>query len=141
MTSATGRGERGSITVFVVGMVVALVVMAGLVFDGGRIIAGHREADAEASGAARAAAQALAVSVRRSGAVAIDAAAGRLAAGRYLAVYGHVGDVAVDGDRVTVTVRFAEQSQILGIVGLRSRTVTGTASAIAVPGGPGGVGP
>lgn len=127
--------QRGSITVFVVGVLVALVVVAGLVFDGGAIIAGHREADNEAEGAARAGAEVVAAEARLSGRLAVDPAAARAASLRYLSVYGHRGSVSVVGDNVTVTVSFVERTQILAIVGLRARTVTGTASATAVEGG------
>jgi hypothetical protein len=143
MNSATAAGrrvsgkERGSITVFVTGVVVALFVVAGLVFDGGTIIAGHREADAEAEGAARAGAEAIAGSERTSATVTVDPAAAHQAAERYLTAYGHVGQVTVAGDRVTVTVSFTERTQLLDVIGLRSKSVTGTASATAVVGGAG----
>lgn len=130
--------DRGSVTVFIIGVLVALVVVAGLVFDGGTIIAGHREADAEAEGAARAGAEAVAATERESTAVTIDPAAAQQAVERYLTAYGHQGQVVVAGDRVTVTVSFTERTQILSIVGLRSKSVTGTASAVALVGGAGG---
>lgn len=126
--------DRGSITVFVVGVVVALIAVAGLVFDGGTIIAGHREADAEAQGAARAGAEAVAGSERVSGAVTIDPSAAQQAAQLYLATYRHAGQVTVDGDSVTVTVSFTEPLQVLSIVGMSSKTVTGTSSATALTG-------
>lgn len=129
--------DRGSVTVFVVGVLAALFVVAGLVFDGGAIIAGHREADAEAEGAARAGAEAVAAAERASAAVTVDPVAARRAAERFLTAYGHVGQVTVAGDRVTVTVSFTERTQILSLVGLRSKSVTGTASAIALVGGAG----
>lgn len=122
-------------TVFVVGVAVALIVFAGLVFDGGAIIAGHREADAEAQGAARAGAEAVSSAARTGQALAIDEHAAVTAADRYLTAYGHAGVVVVDGDRVTVTVRFPVTTQVLTIVGITARTVTGTASATALEGG------
>lgn len=134
MTHSTD--ERGSITVFVLGVVVALVVVGGLVLDGGTIIAGHREADDEAAGAARAAAQAIAATARQTGALTIDAGVARTAAERYLLPYGHAPLVSVDGDQVTIRVAFPVTTQILSIVGVRHKTVTGTASATAVGGGP-----
>ncbi len=132
-----GDDDRGSVTVFIVGVLVALIVVAGLVFDGGAIIAGHREADAEAEGAARAGAEAIAAGERSSATVTIDPVAARQAADRYLSAYGHGGQVTVAGDRVTVSVTFTERTQILSIVGLRSKSVTGTASATALVGGTG----
>ena len=47
-------GERGTVTVFIVSMTTALLLVAGLVFDGGRMIAARRDADAVAAAAARA---------------------------------------------------------------------------------------
>lgn len=123
---------------FIVGVLAALIVVAGLVFDGGTIIAGHREADAEAEGAARAGAEAVATTERRSSAVTVDPVAARQAAEHYLTAYGHTGQVTVIGDRVTVTVSFTERTQILSMVGIRSKSVTGTASAVALVGGAGG---
>ena len=51
------RNDQGQVTVFVVGIFLALIAIAGLVFDGGNVVAAHRRADNEAQGAARAAAQ------------------------------------------------------------------------------------
>ncbi|MDQ6782953.1 MAG: hypothetical protein M3063_05815 [Actinomycetota bacterium] len=132
--------EGGSVTVFVVGVFVALIVVAGLVLDGGTIIAGHREADAEAEGAARAGAEAIAGTARGAVVVTVDPRAAQAAAARYLGAYGHHGQVTVVGDRVTVSVRFTEKLQVLSIVGLTSKSVTGRASATALVGGA-GVGP
>jgi Putative Flp pilus-assembly TadE/G-like len=127
--------ERGQVTVFVVGMLLALIAMAGLVFDGGNILAAHRRADNEAEGAARAAAQQVSpASLLGSDAVRIDPNLVQVAADRYLAPTGHRGVVLVDGDRVSVTVTFAQPLQILGIAGLASATVRGSGSARAVRG-------
>jgi hypothetical protein len=128
------RGERGSVTVFVVGVTVALIVLAGLVFDGGAILAGHREADAEAEGAARAGAEAVASTAREGRSLGIDPGAAVAAVDRYLGAYGHRGTVTVVGDRVTVTVNFTVPMQVLTIVGITHRAVTGIASATAVEG-------
>ena len=110
-------GESGSVTVFVVGILLALIVTAGLVFDGGSIIAGHREADAEAEGAARAAAEQVATAALHAGTVSIDPAHARAAAEVYLSAYHHSGTVSVDGDQVTVTVTFPVDMQVLSILG------------------------
>jgi len=127
--------ERGSVTVFVVGVLLALMVVAGLVFDGGSIIAGHREADAEAQGAARAAADQIATISLHSGNLAIDPAAARAAVDTYLAPYHHTGTITVNADNVTVIVTFPVAMQVLSIVGVDSKTVTGTGSATAIEGG------
>jgi hypothetical protein len=129
-----GADESGSVSVFVVGVLLALVVTAGLVFDGGNLLAAHREADAEAEGAARAAAQAISAHAIHTGNLAIDPAQAQAAADAYLVAYRHRGIVNVNGDIVTITVSFPVSMHVLSIVGLGSRTVTGTGTATALEG-------
>ena len=129
-----GRDERGSVTVLVLGLFLSLIVVAGLVFDGGAIIAGHREADAEAEGAARAAAQQMSAIALHSGTVGIDQSLAQQAVNRYLAPSGHTGIAIVNGDNVTVTVSYPVSLQILSVVGFNDKTVTGTGSATAIEG-------
>lgn len=127
--------ERGSVTVFLVGVLLALIVMAGLVFDGGGIIAAHREADAEAEGAARAAAEQLTNDSLHSGTPTIDPTRADQAVLAYLAPFHHQGSVTVNGDNVTVTVTIPVVMQVLSIVGVRGKNVTGSGTATAVEGG------
>ncbi len=131
----TESGERGSVTVFVVGVLMALIVMGGLVFDGGALMSGHRQADAEAEGAARAAAERISISALRSGVVQLNRTEATAAAEGYLAHYGQVGTVAVTGNTVSVTVTYRVGMQVLDLIGIRSRSVTGTGHATAVEGG------
>ena len=131
----TDRSEQGSVTVFVVGILLALVVLGGLVFDGGAIIAGHREADAEAEGAARAAAEQISIPALRSGQVQLMSNQATSAAQQYLRHYGHNGTVGIEGDTVTVTVTYPINMQVLNLIGISTKTVTGTANATAVEGG------
>ncbi|MEZ5230977.1 MAG: Tad domain-containing protein [Acidimicrobiales bacterium] len=66
--------ERGSVTVFTVVMTVALLFMAGLVFDGGQILNARRVAANIAESAARAGAQELDEDAARgTGATTLDA--------------------------------------------------------------------
>jgi hypothetical protein len=129
-----GWDERGSVTVLLLGLFLSLIVVAGLVFDGGAIIAGHREADAEAEGAARVAAQQMSAIALHSGTVGIDQSLAQQAVNRYLAPYGHAGIAQVNGDNVTVTVSYPVSLQILSVVGFNKQTVTGTGSATAIEG-------
>jgi hypothetical protein len=131
----TERDERGSVTVFLLGLFLSLVVVAGLVFDGGAIIGGHREADAEAEGAARAAAQEMSAVALHNGTVGIDQSLAQQAVDRYLAPYRHTGLATVNGDNVTVTVSYPVNLQILSVVGFNTKTVTGTGSATAIEAG------
>ncbi len=129
------RDERGQVTAFVVVFALALLFVAGLVLDGGYVLAAKRRAINEAEGAARAGAATLAVEgYRASGPVRLDPVRAEGAARAYLAQTGHAGEVSVAGDRVVVVVRFDQPLQILGLGGLGTQTVTGRGQARAVLG-------
>lgn len=129
------RDQAGQVTAFVVVFAVALVLVAGLVLDGGYVLAAKRRAMNEAEAAARAGAATSGLSgYRASGPVRLDPARAEAAARAYLAQTGHGGDVAVAGDRVVVTVRFDQPLQILGLGGLGAQSVTGRGEARAVRG-------
>jgi Flp pilus assembly protein TadG len=61
------RGERGSISMFVVIFTIAVLLLAGLVYDGGLAIAARQRAADVAEEAARAAANAVDTDVLREG--------------------------------------------------------------------------
>jgi uncharacterized membrane protein len=117
--------ERGGVTTFVVIMVVPVVMMAGLAFDGGRILAGRREAIDVAQNAALAGAQEIDAAAVRRGQVAIDPAAVTAAAHAYLASTGHRGEVHVEGTEVIVRVTMVVDMQLLSAIGVGSRPVEG----------------
>src|SRR4029077_13727983 len=60
------RSDSGQVTVFVVGIMAALLVLAGLVVDGGDVLAARQVAMENAQAAARAGAQAISLSAYRS---------------------------------------------------------------------------
>jgi len=128
--------ERGGVaTVFVAVLAGALLAMAALVADGGRILLARREAGDRAGAAARAGAQELDLDqLRTDGTVRLDPPEARAAAAAYLAAVGAGGRATVDGDAVTVTVTADVPLPLLGLAGLPSRTVSATRSARAVPG-------
>ena len=140
--AALRDGEQGQITVFVVVIMVALLAVAGLVYDGGRALAAKTTCIDIAQEAARAGAQQVNLaSFRATGQVVLDAAAALAAAQAYLADTG-TGDTAtvtVAGDTVTVAVSSVQPTVFLGLIGIRSLHVTGTATATAESGitGPG----
>lgn len=122
-------------TTFVVGFAAAILLVAGLVFDGGYVLAARRRAFNEAEAAARVGADALGVDAyRSSGGIALDAGPAVSAAQGYLAQTGHRGTVRVLGDRVVVEVSVDQPLQILGMAGIGSMTVSGTGEARAVRG-------
>jgi Putative Flp pilus-assembly TadE/G-like len=127
-------GEQGQVTAYVTVWVLALLIVAGLVIDGGYTLAARRRAYNEASAAARAGAQALVPAGLRHGDPTPDPTAATTAAHAYLAATGHAGRVTITGDTVRVTVSFSQPMYILGIGGLASVTVTGQGQAHAVPG-------
>ena len=113
------RTQSGSVTAFVASITVALVAVAGLVVDGGYLLAGRRAALDEAEAAARAGAQAVDQDGLRSGgplSLRVDEARQRVA--DYLARSGHDGDAEVSGDTVTVRVRRSQRLTILGLFGV-----------------------
>ena len=129
------REEDGAITVFVVGLTFALMLVAGLVYDGGRILAARRQAHDLADNAARAAAQAVDLDALRAGASpTLDPLAAQVAAETYLADTGYEGEVTVSADRVEVTVSITTPMALLQLAGLTERTVTATGEARIVRG-------
>lgn len=132
----TGReAEEGVITVFVVALTLALMLVAGLVYDGGRVLAARQLARDLADSAARAAAQEIDLDALRSGAPpALDTLAAEAAAEGYLDALGYDGEVVVTGDRVEVTVSLTTRIVLLQLAGVPDRTVTGTGLARIVRG-------
>ena len=126
------RDERGQVTAFVVVFAAALLLFAGLVIDGGLVLAAQRRATNEAEAAARAGAQAVDIpTYRASGEFVLDPTQAAADARAYLAEIGHEGNVSVNGDLVSVIIRLRQPMQILGLGGLRAVTVTGRGEARA----------
>jgi len=129
------RDDKGQVTAFVVVMITALLLCAGLVIDGGLALAAKIRATDEAQSASRAGAEEINLATYRDTAtVVLNPAEATNAAEQYLASTGDRGQVIVVGNTVTVTVEATQPTQILGIVGLHSMTVSATASASAVRG-------
>jgi Flp pilus assembly protein TadG len=127
--------DRGAVTVFVVVFTTTLLLVAGLVIDGGYVLAARREAINEAEAAARAGAQAIRTDVLRAdGPVTIDPTGAQRNALAYLRDSGHEATVQVFGDTVRVEVSFSKPLAILGLAGLGHVTVRGTGEAQGVRG-------
>lgn len=127
--------ERGAVTVFVVILTMTLLLVGGLVLDGGYTLAAQRRAFNAADAAARAGAQAVDLdALRATGAVQLDAAAASALAESYLADTGYRGAVLVDGDTVRVTVSFQQPMVILSVVGVGPLEIKGEGEARAVRG-------
>ena len=127
--------ESGMVTAFVVIFTLALVLMAGLVLDGGLALAAKVQAVDDAQAAARAGAQAIDIpTYRASGQITLDPAQATADAERYLAAAGRTGTVSVSGEQVTVTVTITQPTQILDLAGIDHLTETGTGTATAEQG-------
>lgn len=128
-------GDEGSLTLFMVVTVVALMVAVGLVVDGGNKIQALQRADAAAEEAARAAGQVI-VPARSVRGQTPRADAGRAAgaARAYLAAAGITGSVDVRGDVIEVTTSITEPTVFLAAIGVSSVSATGNAQARLVRG-------
>lgn len=126
----TVRDERGSVTAMWAILALALLVLGGLVYDGGRVLTARREANNLARQAARAGAQQLDEDSIRLGDPRLDTTAAELAAREYLERR-DLTPVAVEvrDSTVTVTVELVQKTPLLALVGIEDRTVTSTASA------------
>jgi len=141
--------DRGSITLMLAALSVALIALAGIVIDGGAKLRAAENADAVAQEAARAGAGIVNQSTAYStGTFVVDQSQAIAAARAYLAAAatafrpdgGLHGTVAAHGRasiRVTVTV--SEPTSVLSIIGIDSMSSTGAATAALVAGvtGPG----
>ncbi|PZT98879.1 MAG: hypothetical protein DI630_18270 [Gordonia sp. (in: high G+C Gram-positive bacteria)] len=121
--------ERGFITPFFVVFVPALVLIVGLVVDGAGKIQANENAQAIASGASRAAANAVAAQVVSNGGISLDNNRARTAATDYIEASGMTGTVNVVGDRITVSVETSYSTKFVSIIGIASLPAQATATA------------
>jgi Flp pilus assembly protein TadG len=144
---AAGGSERGSFSLILVIMAVALLALAGLVVDGGAKLNEAENASAVAQEAARAGAGMVdQQNAYANGTFTVDSSQAVAAAQAYLASMASDGGTAYAGsvtaptpDSIQVTVTVTEPTRILSIIGIDSMTATGTATASLVTGvtGPG----
>ena len=122
------RSDRGSASLVMLAMFVALFLAVGLVFDGGQVLATRRDVISAAESSARLAAD----SADPFGA-ALDRAAARVVVDDYVAGLDGVSvvDVRIEGGgaRVVVTLRATAHEVFFPVVGLAPAIVTETGSA------------
>lgn len=124
------KDENGRVTAFVVIITLAALLFAGLVLDGGLALAAKVRAMGEAQEAARAGAQEIDLAAYRAdGTLRPIPHQASASAHSYLAAAGHTGTVSVAGNTVNVTVRINQPTQLLGLAGIGSITVTGSGQA------------
>lgn len=121
--------ERGSMTPFFVVFVPALVLIVGLVVDGAGKIQANENAQAIASGASRAAANAVASQVVVNGGISLDNNRARIAATDYIEASGMTGTVTVTGTHISVTVETNYSTKFVSIIGIATLPAEASATA------------
>jgi hypothetical protein len=120
--------DQGTVSAFVIVMVGSLILLAGLVHDGSRLVAAQVEASDRAGAAARIGAQRL--RGVRADSVEIDPSAAREAVRSHLAAHGTNGEVRATPESVEVTVRVRVPFVLLTLVGLSGRDVEASRTAV-----------
>jgi len=132
--------DAGSVTVFVAVTVLGILILCGLVVDGGAKLRAVQHADRVATEAARAAGQAADPAALAGGEARVDRRAAVDAATAFLSAAGATGSatVSADGTAVEVTVTATAPTVFLGLIGVSTFTVTGHGRATLVHGVTGG---
>lgn len=126
------RDERGTLTAFVAVVATALVLVAGMAYDGGQVIRAHSAARNDAERAARAGAQQIDLDhLRATNESRLDPTTAEAAAVEYLERAGASGTAAVSEASITVTVTAVQPMLILPIA---DRTIVVRETATAVDG-------
>jgi hypothetical protein len=117
---ARSADERGTVTLWVLGLCVSLLFLGGLGLDLWRAVAERRQLSAMADSAATAAANGIDVDALRAGTLQLDPERARAIARATLDRDLHSGaldavDLGVDGNRVTVVLRDHVDFSLLGI--------------------------
>ena len=128
------RSERGSISAFVAVLLVAIFALVGLVVDGGSALSARQSAADEAEQAARAGAGDLSVDALRSGSLQLDQAQAVAAAERFTVAAGHPGTATASSGTVNVSIRYQIHTEILGMIGIDTLSVSASASAVDLHG-------
>ena len=124
------NSERGSTSILVAALGLALLMATGLAVDGGRKLGALSEARNIADNAARAGAQMVdANEYRSTGVPNLDPAAATQRASAFLAEQGHSGVVSVSGSTVTVTVTISIDPTFIPDEISASATESATATA------------
>jgi Flp pilus assembly protein TadG len=135
------RDDRGSITLMLTILFVVLIGFAGIVIDGGAKLRAAENANSIAQEAARAAAGTVNRSAAYStGTFTVGQSQAIAAARAYLASVGDPGTVTADGaNSIRVAVTVTEPTAVLSIIGIKTMSSTGVATADLVTGvtGPG----
>jgi Flp pilus assembly protein TadG len=129
--------ERGTVTLWVLGLCVSLLFLGGLGLDLWRAVAERRQLSAMADSAATAAANGVDVDALRAGTVRLDPVRARAIAIATLDRDPHTAgldavDIGIEGNRVTVVLRDHVDFSLLGIF-LGGQHVDVQVRAVAAP--------
>jgi hypothetical protein len=142
-TRAAGRrslwrrrdGEAGTLSIFVAICATMMLMLAGLVLDGGGRLRKIEDADALAQEAARAGGQQIDQAALLQGrGLRLDPKAAEAAADAYLTRNKVTGTAVATTTLVTVTVDVTYHTSLLSLIGLDNLTVHGVGEARLVPG-------
>lgn len=125
--------DRGAATVFVVAFAVVLLVLAGLVVDGGLAINARQRVADDVEQAARAGSQNIDVpTLRQDGVVQIDPPAARSAATDFLRTRGYPAggiQVAATGQQVVANATIRQPTALLSLIFIHDFTISATGTA------------
>lgn len=125
------RRDQGSLTVFMAIIAIGIVIVVGLVVDGGALARAKSQATTGAREAARAAGQSMAGQVQDRGDITLDTARAANTARTYLTAAEVTGTVTVTGTTINVDTTVTKPTIFLGLIGIGS--VTGSAHSSATP--------
>jgi len=130
------RGERGSASVLILGLSVAVLVGVGFAVDATRKGEAYSQATSIAEEAARAGGQALRARALAEGTDAeVDPQLAVAEVQRYLTASGADGTARWDGRRLIVETTITRPTVFLGSIGIPAFTVHGTGAAVVVSAG------
>jgi hypothetical protein len=130
------RGERGSASVLIVGLSVAVLVAVGIAVDVTRKGQAYSQATSIAEEAARAGSQALRAHALAVGADAdVDPQLAVVEAQHYITASGARGTARWDGGRLIVETTITKPTVFLGSIGIPDFTVHGAGAAVVVSAG------
>jgi len=128
------RGDRGSGSVWAIGVVAVVALLAGAVLDGGNAMAARVQALDIAQQAARAGANQLDLgALRNQGVVRLDPGAAQAVAQAFLREAGATGTATATIAQVSVTVTRSQPTLVLQAIGVDSIGMTATATAVPRP--------
>jgi len=124
--------ERGSLTGMFVCLVMGLLAISALVFDGGQVVRTYDELSTLAADTARIGGQQI-VGIR-GGDAQIDERSAVLTMNRYLSQFGESARYRVSKYELTVTIVRRVNTNMLALVGIGSRTVVASRTVELVQG-------